>query len=582
MNRSYSKDTIRQLFLHLLPVQIFSFVTSSLSGIVNGLVIGANLPSIDMVALGYATPFMSVILVVSTVIAGGARIVCGRFMGRGQNDKVQTTFSTSLFILLTVGIALTILSYTLSYNIAYILGASADAIEKTSLYVKGISLGLIPSIISPCLMTFLQMENDSKYALASTIVLGVVNFVLAVVYVQFRTIDIFKIAVITSISQYITMIFLLFRFITVKTLPRLSIKTDMSIGKEIIIIGLPSALAQGLYAIRNSILNKIAFNIGGDNAVNALSIMNASCGPLDAFNIGIGATQAMLASVYIGEKDREAIKQLSRTSIFYGVILAGCKMLVIALFVEKLGLLYGASGEVLSLTTALYNAYGLAMPLNIITVVVLNTYQALGRVTYCNILFFITCIVVPIGFSLLANPIIGIHAVWNCYWVAEVVIILIVLAVAVFYNKKPVTGIGALLYVEKDIDIEESMTISIKNIDEVTMVAMEIESFCTLNNIDKKRSMLSGLCAEEISSNIIEHGFPKSKKKDKVIDIYVGVSNDEVHIRIKDNAIAFDPHIKLKDNDDVTSNVGIRMVSKLAKEMNYQNTFDLNILTIAL
>lgn len=95
--------------------------------------------------------------------------------------------------------------------------------------------------------------------------------------------------------------------------------------------------------------------------------------------------------------------------------------------------------------------------------------------------------------------------------------------------------------------------------------------------------MLTGLCCEEITSNIIEHGFTKCKtNKKKTIDIYIGISNNEIHIRIKDNAVAFDPHIKLKDSNDLTRNVGIRMVSKIARQMNYQNTFDLNILSINL
>lgn len=582
MTRKYSKDNTRQIFLHLLPVQIFSTLTSSLSGIVNGYIIGSNLTNIDMVALGFASPFTAILLVISTIISGGARIICGRFIGRGQKDKVQDTFSSSLFILIIIGIVLSISCYVFSEKIAIILGTSSDAVEKTSLYIKGISIGLIPSIISPCLMGFLQMENYSKYALASTVVLAVSNLSLGLIYSNTFTIDIYKVAIITSISQYITLVFLLVKFIVVKNLPRLSIKHDLSICKEIIVLGFPAALAAGLYAIRNSVLNNIAYGIGGDNAVNALSILNSSCGPLDAFNIGVGSTQLMLASVYVGEKDSNAIKELCRIAILYGLVIAGVKVGLISLFVDKLAILYGASGEALDLTVSLYKAYSLCMPLNIITVVVMNTYQTLGRVRYCNILYLVTCIVAPLSISYFGGKLLGINAVWNCYWISEVIVLAIIYLDSCIYNKKLTNGIGALLYVERDIEIEKCAVISIKNIDEVTNISRGIELFCLENNIDKRRSMLTGLCCEEITANIVEHGFSKSKKLKKTIDIYVGISLDEVHIRIKDNAVAFDPHIKLQGNDDITSNIGIRMVSKIAKEMNYQNTFNLNILSINL
>lgn len=457
MTRKYSKDNIRQLFLHLLPVQIFSTLTSSLSGIVNGFIVGSNLPSIDMVALGFATPFTSIILVVSTIISGGARIICGRYIGRGQKDKVQETFSSSLFVLLIVGLFLSISCFIFSDKIALLLGSSTDALTKTSLYIKGISIGIIPSIISPCLMCFLQMENYSKYALASTAILAICNLSLGLLYTNFSTITIYKVAIITSISQYITLAFLLIKFIYVKTLPRISFKSNTEICKQIIVLGFPSALAAALYAIRNSSLNTIGYNVGGDVSVNALSILNSTCGPLDAFNIGVGSTQLMLASVYVGERDSNAIKQLCKTSIIYGLLIAGTKVGLISLFVDKLAILYGASGEVLNQTVTLYKAYSLCMPINIITLVIMNTYQTLGRVTYCNILFLITCIVCPLSISYFGGKIIGINAVWNCYWISEAILLLVIYIVACIHNKKIVTGIGAILYVENDIEVEENM-----------------------------------------------------------------------------------------------------------------------------
>ncbi len=140
-----------------------------------------------------------------------------------------------------------------------------------------------------------------------------------------------------------------------------------------------------------------------------------------------------------------------------------------------------------------------------------------------------------------------------------------------------------MLHLEDSIELETSKTISIKTIEDVVNVSRDIELFCVENNIDKKKAMIAGLCCEEMATNIIEHGFTKCKNPNsKVIDIYVGITGDTVNMRIKDNAVAFDPHIKLQNNDDPTSNIGIKMVSKLAKQMNYQNTFGLNVLAITL
>ena len=96
--------------------------------------------------------------------------------------------------------------------------------------------------------------------------------------------------------------------------------------------------------------------------------------------------------------------------------------------------------------------------------------------------------------------------------------------------------------------------------------------------------MLAGLCREEMAANIVEHGFKKGRKKDHSINIFACVENDEVLLRLRDNCEKFDPNTKLKmyTDDDPTKNVGIKMVSKIAKEMNYQTTFGMNVLTIKL
>ena len=53
-------------------------------------------------------------------------------------------------------------------------------------------------------------------------------------------------------------------------------------------------------------------------------------------------------------------------------------------------------------------------------------------------------------------------------------------------------------------------------------------------------------------------------------------------LRIKDDCIPFDPaeRREMADPDDVTRNIGIRMVYRMAKDIQYQNILGLNVLTI--
>ena len=53
-------------------------------------------------------------------------------------------------------------------------------------------------------------------------------------------------------------------------------------------------------------------------------------------------------------------------------------------------------------------------------------------------------------------------------------------------------------------------------------------------------------------------------------------------LRIKDDCVPFDPgeRLKMQASEDITKNIGIRMVFKMAKDVQYQNILGLNVLTI--
>lgn len=578
--KKYGINNIKELFLTILPAQIFSFITSSLSGIVNGIIIGNYLTNLDMIALGFTSPVVQMIAVFSTVISSGARIVCGRYIGRGEKNKINSVFSNSINLLVIIGILLTTLCFVFTREIAIII-SNADAYEKTILYLRGIGVGILPTIITPCLMVFLQMRNQNTYALLSTVFLAIVNLSLGLLATNTLTINIFGIGLITSISQYLTLLFILIRYIKIKDLPRYK-KGGDNLYKEIVIIGIPSAFANLLYALRNSVLNTYTANNFGNVAVNALSILNSSCGPIDAVNIGVGQTTLMLASVSIGERDKDSLKVVAKISLLYGILLGFMKVILIFLFGGYLVSGFGAFGEVKTLARSLYITYSFSMPLNMITCVFMNTYQSFGKVKYCNILLLLTAFVIPIAFVYVLKDIIGIYALLYCYAVSEVIILLIMYIYACIKKGHVITNLQDLLILDSQLEVEKHITITIKTIDEAIEVSKQIQEYCQSENIDKKRAMLAGLCAEEITSNIIEHGFTKSKKKNNTIDIFVDVENNNVDIRIKDNAVPFDPHIKIQQSEDPSVNIGIKMVSKLAIEMNYQNTFGLNVLSIKL
>ena len=101
--------------------------------------------------------------------------------------------------------------------------------------------------------------------------------------------------------------------------------------------------------------------------------------------------------------------------------------------------------------------------------------------------------------------------------------------------------------------------------------------------MDRTTAYHAALCLEEMAVNVITHGFNKDNK-DHQVDVHVMYKGDKVLLRIKDDCIPFNPEERASQvsPEDPMKGMGIRMVMKIAEDVNYNNLLGLNVLTITL
>ena len=576
-------NNIKSLFLKLLPAQVFVVITSMLSGLISGLITGSHLNSDSMVALGLVLPLTSIVGAVAMIVSGGVGVLSGRFMGMGQVKKLNNVFSTAVLFASIIGIAFAVTAFVFSNQLAILFGANEATLLYTSTYIRGLAIGLIPMLIVPTFMTFLQMCNKSSISLVATILLACFNICFALLSINVFNLGIFGIGISTSLSQVLSMLAIIIYFVAKKDIATFSLKMfEKNILLDIIKLGSPACLANFLYSIRNIFINKYALSVGGLGAVNALSIMN-SCAFLDSVNIGLASTVTMLASVFAGERDSKSIKGLAKVAIITGEIIDAVRIVLVFFLSERISILFGAQGEVIKLSKDLLFIYNLASPFNILVCTLISSNQSLGKVAYCNFVYLFNCIITPLLCCVTLTKVIGIYGVFVCYALAEIVSLIIMIIATSIINKAPVKSFYDLIHFDSNFEIKDKMSISINDAKGVVEVSEKIQAFCKTKGIDSKRSMLAGLCMEEMAGNVVEHGFDKDNIEN-TIDIFVHIIDNEISMRLRDNCVPFDPKSKLEmyDSNDPTKNIGIKLVTKIAKSMNYQTTFGLNVLTIKL
>ena len=225
----------------------------------------------------------------------------------------------------------------------------------------------------------------------------------------------------------------------------------------------------------------------------------------------------------------------------------------------------------------------LCMPLGIICMHYVSYAQAADKQRFVHVLTLFDGLISVSLFTAILIPFVGMNSVYIANVINGIVSILII----IIYSAKcaghfPRT-MSEFMVIPDDFGAaeDEYTEVSVRSVNEAVSISQHIQEFCLSKGIDDRRSFYTGLAAEEMVVNVIDHGFTKDKK-DHSVDVRVVCKNDEVILRIKDDCVPFDPEERslITEGSDAVSNIGIRMVYSIAGNIEYQNIFGLNALTI--
>ena len=135
-----------------------------------------------------------------------------------------------------------------------------------------------------------------------------------------------------------------------------------------------------------------------------------------------------------------------------------------------------------------------------------------------------------------------------------------------------------LMMLPEDFGTAPDMTLdcSVCSMDEVIGISKTVMDFCKKRGVDQRRAGYAALCVEEMAANIVQHGFVRGKKQSLMIRVVI--SEGDLILRFRDSCKLFDIREKYEsaDQNDMTKNIGIRLVMKMAKDVMYINTLNLN------
>ena len=578
---------LTKLLFRLLPIQILLAAVGAVNGIVSSF-FASNFVGVDaMSAVGLYSPLNMLISAVSMVLVGGSVILSGKYMGENRQDKLQNVFSLNLAASALIALIFAALFLILGlFDLTGFMTKDGAVRPIFNRYLMGQALGILPLMLGNSFAAFLSLENKGRRTLIASLIYILVNVLLNFLFVQVLKLEALGLALASSLGMWVFMGVQAQVYLSGKSHLRLLTKSlSWRDSGEILRIGIPGALSNVYQTARGLITNNLLTAYVGSVGVSAFATADNVMRIFWAVPVGMLAVSRMLISVSVGEEDRQTLTDVMRVmfkrflplqaAISAGIIL--CAVPLTRIFFQD------PAEPVYMMTVWGLRILPICMPLSIICMHFTCYGQASGKHVLVHLLSLLDGVVCVAGFTALLIPALGMNSVYIANPLNGLVTTLTILVYAWVRKKKFPRNMDELMVIPDDFGAPPSdrMDLSVKSIEDVVSVAAKVKRFCLEQGVDKRRANLAGLAMEEMAGNIVDHGFTKDKKNHSV-DVRVVRKGEDVILRIKDDCVPFDPgeRQKLAEDSDITKNIGIRLVFKIARDVQYQNILGLNVLTI--
>ena len=467
--------------------------------------------------------------------------------------------------------------------ISEIFGASRENPElftATKAYLTGLGAGTIPLTLNVILTPVLQINGDRRRVKSTMFLIAGVNIIFNSLSIFVFDLDMLGVGLPPSIAEWCAITVYLLHFRKRNIMCHIRMRgMQLRVIKDVLVIGFPKGTVRVCNTLRPLLINRWIMFLSTSAAMSAVGINNNI---RDLFRIpetAIALAIMLIAGTFYGEQDKESLKKVVRISMTYNVLINVVLSVILFVFAPYLVAVYEKTGT---------EAYGMAIiclrwsAMGLIFYAVNEYFMdfmlGTGRHKYVHVFTLFERFIYAVVCAYALGLIFGIKGVFASFSIAEMCFTVHILVHVWVKNKKCPKELEQFMLLPEDFGPEPDMILdySVYSIEEVIGISKTVMDFCSKRDIDYRRSYFAALCMEEMASNIVQHGFVPGKQQSLMIRVVV--ANDDLILRFRDSCRLFNIREKYDsaDQKDVTKNIGIRLVMRMAKDVMYINTLNLN------
>lgn len=585
---------IRRTFFKFFGPTLVASLALAVVSMTDLVVAGHFLGGSAFTAISLALPVTIFVQIVAAVFGGGAGVVLSNLLGQGRRERCNQIFTTALWSAVGIGLAAGALGLLFLDPLLLLLGGQpGESLDSARWYIGILLAGMPFMVLAPIQLTFLRNDSSPRYSMFCVLAGGLWNLAANLALVCLFHLGIAGLALGTVTSQMLSAVLSGRKLYSRSGSFRL-VRNGWSWPnvREILRPGLPAATIFFLQVVLTVVINRTLARTGGAQGVGVYAVVKYLITFLYAFYDGVtGAIQPMLG-IYQGEGETDNLRQTVSVSFRVMLLLAGGITLALELGAPLICAIFGVEQALLGMTVTAIRIQALFCITAGILAYLGAFYRSTGHAQAAMVIALCNNLLFPVPLILLLERFTALGSS-SVYWglvLTDYATLLALLAVLPRLRRPGLspwllvpTGDGRSAAPEYRVLIQDKY-------EDIPRISEEIEAFCDAHAVPLKKRYYISLCMEELVVNIIRMGF--RKEQDNYIDIRVTVlPGQEVVLRIRDDAVAFDPtrarEASLDELMDGShredhNELGLMLVKKVARSYSYKRTIGFNDFRVVL
>lgn len=411
--------------LALLAKAVYNIVDTAYIGLLDS--------DTALAAVGVTLPLLLIFVSVENIFAAGAAVLAGRQLGADDKSGAGTTISTVIAASAGVGMALCLGGILFMEPLLRLFGASDTVLPLAKDYAFWVFVAALFNLPAQCFNCAARAESSVKITTVAVVTGAAINIILDPIF-MFNWglgLGVKGASLATTLSQFVTLAILVWFYWSGRSVIKVSlrhVRPTLRLFKEVILIGIPTAVIQICLAAATSMTNIAAASLpDSDLIIAAYGVVQRLI--LIGCYIVMGLMQGYqpVASFAFGAGNRERFHDSARFSIKATLLLTVIVEAVYILFASPLIMLFNRNPAVASYGSRLlvsqvllYPAFGMCYMMTI-------TCQTIGAARYGLFLSTIRQGLFYIPAILILPGILGISGIYLAQPLADVLTLVICL-----------------------------------------------------------------------------------------------------------------------------------------------------------